>query len=360
MPKQTIGLRQFICLLEAGGRLKRVTRQVDWKFELGEITRGNQLPLLFENIKDYPGHCVFTNGLSHISTIAAALGCTPDISRKVLISELRARVSRPVKPVLVDGSAVFAKVFQDQTVDLLQLPIPQWSDQETGRYLGTWHINVTQDPENGRRNVGVYRMQVLGPNTATVSTSPQSHIGRHLAKAEKQGRPLEMAVAIGVPECVIMAAGAAYPCGCDEYELAGALQANPIDLIPCQTVSLEVPAEAEIVIEGELKPGVRVKDGPYFDYSGKTNINPNAFVFEARRLMFRHRPIFRGAAIGVAGAEDHQMFAVLSELDLVDFHGRRIKQAVQNQLLKRHLLSAFQWSGKLIPGMAGVKTGKSQ
>ena len=116
-----------------------------------------------------------------------------------------------------------------------------------------------------------------------------------------------------------------------------------VQLIPCQTVNLEVPAHSEIVIEGLIQPGARVQDGPYFDYTGKPNTNPNAFLFEATQLMFRSNPIFRGTSIGVSGAEDHQLFALLAELNIVDFHGSRVKQRVQHLLLKQRLFRAFQF-----------------
>jgi UbiD family decarboxylase len=233
------------------------------------------------------------------------------------------------------------------SIDLLKLPVPQWHPEDAGRCIGTWHINVTTDPETCIRNIGVYRMQVLGSRLATVSASPKSHLAVHIAKAEKQGKALEMAVAIGVSEALVIAAAAAYPYGSDEYELAGALQQKSVQLIPCQTVQLQVPAESEIVLEGVIRPGVRVTDGPYFDYAGKTNVNPNAFLFEVNRVMFRNEPIFRGSSVGLPGGEDHQLFAFLSALGLVNFHGRRSRQVIQNQLLRRRLFRAFQLVGRV-------------
>jgi UbiD family decarboxylase len=190
-------------------------------------------------------------------------------------------------------------------------------------------------------------MEVLGPNQATISTSSNSHLGRHVAKAEKAGRALPMAVAIGASEAVVMAAAAGCPYGMDEYDLAGGLQGRGIELLKCGTVNLEVPADAEIAIEGIIKPGVRVHDGPYLDYAGKTNSNSGAFLFEAKRLMFRSNPIFRGTAVGPAGAEDHQIFSVLAHLGLFDFHGSRPKRLVQAQLIKRRLFRAFQFAGTI-------------
>jgi len=346
---KTRDLRHFIQVLADAGRLVRVRETIDWKVDIGRMTRESRTSLLFENVKDYPDQRVFTNGLCDTTSIALALGLELGTTRKTLITAAQKRMATPVKPRLVETGPVLENIVQASGVNLLNLPVPQWSNYDSGRYIGTWHINVTKDPETGSRNVGVYRMQLLGPKQATVSASPGSHLGRHVAKAEKAGRslPLPMAVAIGVSEAVIMAAAAAYPDGMDEYDLAGGLLQEAVPLVQCQTVDLEVPAQSEIVIEGLIQPGVRVQDGPYFDYTGKTNTNPNAFLFEVTQLMFRSNPIFRGTSIGVPGAEDHQLFAFLAELNLVDFHGSRVKQVAQNLLLKQRLFRTFQFVGKI-------------
>jgi len=344
-PAESNDLRHFIRLLADAGHLVRIREAIDWRFEIGRIARNRRVPLLFENIKDYPGARVFTNGLYSPKTIALALGLGP-FHRQGSRLEAQRRATSPIKPKLVESGAVLENIVGDGELDLLKLPVPHWSAHDAGRYLGTWHINVSKDPETHSRNVGVYRMQLLGPKQATVSASPRSHLACHLKKAEKKGQPLPMAVAIGVSEAVLMAAAAAYPNGMDEFELAGGLQQEAVQLIRCKTVDLEVPANSEIVVEGFIYPGVRVQDGPYFDYTGNTNTNPRAFLFEATRLMFRSDPIFRGTSIGVAGAEDHELFAFLAQLNRVDFHGSRLKQAVQNALLRQRSFRAFQLSGK--------------
>ncbi len=340
-------LRAFINLLERHGRLRRIDHEVDWRFEIGKITRDHHGPILFENIKDYPGARVFTNGLSDIQNIALALGLDSRTDQHEIVAEARRRLEHPLKPITVEAGAVTENVTLFGAVDLTALPIPHWHEQDAGRYLGTWHINVTKDPETQQRNVGVYRMQLLGPRQATVSASPKSHLSRHVAKAEKMGQALEMAVAIGVNECMVMAASAGYPYGWDECELAGAFQGRRVRLIPCRTVQLEIPAESEIVLEGVIQPGVRVTDGPYFDYAGKADTNHRAFLFEVTRMMFRERPIFRGASVGVAGAEDHQLFAFLAALELADFHGKRLRQLVQNYFLRMRQFHAFQFAGRI-------------
>jgi UbiD family decarboxylase len=331
------GLRAFLRLLSGRGLLERVREPVDWQYEIGRRTRESRSPLLFENIAGYPGQRVFTNGLRHLSLIALALGLDPEICRADLNAELRRRIAVPVPPRIVEAPAGLPSEVAQEDVDLLRLPVPHWNEQDGARYLGTWHLNVTRDPQTNARNVGLYRMQLLGRNHATVSTSPGSHLRNHVALAEKEGQPLPMAVAIGVDEAVILVAAAGCPYGSDEYELAGALRQQPLDLVRCGQVGLEVPADAEFVIEGFIQPNQRVQDGPYFDYTGTVNINPDAFLFEVTQVRCRENPIFRGTSIGVPGAEDHQLLAVLADLQLLDFHGSALKKGLQSLILRQRL-----------------------
>ena len=344
---RTIDLRTFLELLDEAGYLVRVSEPVNWKLELGARARQSNRPLLFETIQDYPGHRVLTNGLCDGRTIAFALGRNADAPQATLVEDTEQLLANPPAPVMVEHSPVLENIVEGANVDLLSLPVPQWSPHETARYIGTWHLNITRDPETRARNVGVYRMQVLSSNRATVSASSKSDLACHVLKAERLGQRLPMAVAIGVPEVTVIAAGADCPPGMDEYELAGAMQRHGIELVLCPALDLEVPASSEIVIEGFIQPGERTLDGPYFDYCGRPNSNPQAFVFEASRMMFRSQPIFRGAAIGLPGAEDHQLFAFLAQLDMVSFHGSRMRQRVQSALWKRRAFRALQFVGQL-------------
>lgn len=334
------GLRAFLQRLSDSGRLEQVQEPTHWRYEIGRRTRQSRSPLLFENVVDYPGQRVFTNGQRDLSLIALALGMDSALPRAELIAELRGRIAVPIPPTILPTSVLPRITHEADDVDLLRLPIPHWNESDGARYLGTWHLNITRDPETQVRNVGVYRMQLLDRNHATVSTSPGSHLRQHLALAERMDEPLPMAVAIGVEEPVILAAAAGCPFGFDEYELAGALRQGSLHLIRCDLVGLEAPADAEIIIEGFIHPHLRVADGRYFDYTGTTNINPDAFLFEARRIQCRKNPIFRGTSIGEPGAEDHQILAVLADLGLLDFHGSSLKKNLQTHFLKQRL---HQW-----------------
>ena len=351
MPSNAAGgpardLRIFIERLAGAGRLISVEQTVDWRFEIGKRTLASRRPLLFERIKDYPGQRVFTNGLSDLASIGLALGFELGTPSAVLIVESRKRLGNPIPPRIVPVPSSLDNVLTGAEVELTRFPVPQWSELDAGRYLGTWHINISKDPETQSRNAGVYRMQILSPTRATISASSKSGLMLHFAKAERLDMVLPVVVAIGVPEAVVIAGGAACPAGMDEFELAGALQQEAVELARSESTGLEFPACSEIVIEGFIHPGVRVQDGPYFDYCGVPNTNPQAVLFEASRIAFRSNPIFRGCAIGTPGAEDHQLFAFLAQLRLVDFHGSRAKQKIQNILWKNEQFRALQWLGR--------------
>lgn len=334
-------LRSFIGVLERSGHLRRISQSVNWQYDLGALCRSCREPLLFENINGYPDFSLFTNGLCSQANMARALSLDPALSRHSFIDALKERLQKPVSPVLVPSAAA-GSLLENSLDDLTDLPVPWWHPSDGGRYLGTWHVNVTRDPETGACNCGIYRMQILGNRQSTLSVSPQSHLARHFAKAEKQGRPLEMAVCIGVSESLIIAGAAAFPPEACEYNYAGALDQKPLHLAACRTIDMSVPADAEIVIEGTVRPGIRVNDGPFFDYAGVPNVNPKALLFEVTAIRHRTNPVFRGCAVGVAGAEDHQVFSVLAPLGLVDFHGSRTRQTVQNFLLRNKMFRSLQ------------------
>jgi len=320
---------------------------VDWRYEIGRIASDSNRPLLFQNIKGYPDHEFFTGGLLRSSFVALALGLARHTPHAVVIRTLRTRMQQPRTPVLVGSGPAAERITVGREVNLDSLPAPWWNETDGGRYIGTWHVNLTKDPETGERNAGVYRMQVIGANQTTVSVSPKSHLAIQMRKAEQAQRPLEMAVAIGVPEPLVVAAGAAFPYGTDELAVAGGLMGQAVEMVKCRTIPLEAPASSEIVLEGVIRPGMRVRDGPYIDYAGIPSINPKAYLYEVSAITQRSRPIFRGAAVGRPGAEDHQLYALLADLGLVDFHGSRVRQAMQTVLLRWRFYRLFQWTGRL-------------
>jgi 4-hydroxy-3-polyprenylbenzoate decarboxylase len=341
-------LRSFISELDKLKLLTRIEKQVDWKYEIGRMTREAKSALLFSNIKDYPGDSVLTGAVSSKRLIAAALGFPHTLPESCLRNIFRERLKNPIDPVIADDKfPLHDNILSGKAVNLYKFPVPQWSEIDGGRFIGTWHLNVTKDPQTGSRNVGVYRMQILSETTASISVSPFSHLAMHMKIAQLQSKPLEMAVCIGVSEAAVMCGAAAFPFGADEFAMAGALAQKPLELVKCNSVDIEVPSHSEIVLEGEIKPDCRVKDGPYLDYAGIASSNPAAYLFEVKSIMHRNNPVFRGTAVGVAGGEDHELLSFLSKLGLVDFHGSKIRQRIQNACLKNRNFKLFQMSGRL-------------
>jgi UbiD family decarboxylase len=354
MRRSSIGSQftDFIQRLWENDELTRVSDTVDWKFQIGQRTRDEQdsphpKALLFENIKDYPGFSVLANALSTPSKIGLALGDArlKDFSR--IAAEIKSRIKRPFSPILIDEPDPFDRVALGEYIDIKCLPVPWWHTGDGGRYLGTWHINVSKDVESGIRNVGIYRMMIIGPRRATISISPNSHLSRHIIASEARNQALEMAVAIGVNEAVIMSGAGALPYGVDEFGFAGSLLEQSLPLVKCQTIDMEVPSDCQIVIEGRILPGIRVPDGPFMDYAGKLSMDPSAHIFEMDCLRYRDHAVFRGSAIGKPGAEDHVLFSLLARLGFVDFHGNRIKRFIQQFLFKMRWYGILQASGRI-------------
>jgi len=352
------GLRDFISVLDRRGKLRRIHGEVDWKYEIGSIARESDSPLLFEHIKDYPGKRLFTNGLSDCGAIALALDFKKeDVGVDDLARSIERCLESPISPVLKDATIDLGDCATND-IDLGILPVPHWSNKDAGRYIGTWHLNISRDPETGDRNVGVYRMQIVGPSQTTVSVSPRSHLARQISIAEKRNTALPMAVAIGVDERLVICAAASPPYGIDELALAGGLIGKPVELVRCKTQPLEVPSDTEVVLEGFIRPGERTQDGPFLDYAGVPNTNFKAHLFELTGLLFRNDLIFRGTAVGRPGAEDHQIYSVLSRIRLADFHGSRIRHTIQTFLLRYRAFRLFQFAGR-IGGFIRNKNGKA-
>lgn len=271
--------RQFSALLEREGELVRVAKRVDWDLELGAITRlacERQLPaILFENIKDYPGGKVLWGELGPTrpvvqGRVALALGMSKTTPWRDIVEETIRRMEHPIAPVVVDDGPCKENVVLGDDIDLLRFPVPWIHGVDGGRFIGTWHINVTQDPASGWVNWGMYRMMVQGPRQVGLRLQPRGqHGGRifyqHFVSAKK---PMPVAIAIGADPLCTMAAAMPLPPERAEVEIAGALRQAPVELVRCETVPLMVPASAEIVIEGWVDPDARAFEGPFGEYLG--------------------------------------------------------------------------------------------
>ena len=157
-------LREWIDELNKEGELATVKEEVDWELEIGGIVREvcdkEGQALLFENVKDHKNTVctkLFTAGVATRGRVAMMLGLPKTTGYKELIKVWKERISKPIKPVIVDSGPCKENIVKGDDVDLLQFPVPHWHALDGGRYIGTWDAVITKDPETGIRNVGNYR-----------------------------------------------------------------------------------------------------------------------------------------------------------------------------------------------------------
>jgi phenylphosphate carboxylase alpha subunit len=302
-------LREFLEKLEAEGELARVAAEVDWNLEVGAITRrGLDLrlsALLFEHVKGYSrNYRLLGNLFGPTRPVAQGrLALAFDLPRTTLpldiIADFRQRVVGRVKPKVVVGGPCQENVHLGDEVDLLEFPAPLVHGSDGGRYIGTWHVDVTRDPDTGWVNWGMYRHMVHDRRTMGLLAHPSQHAGMMYQKYEERGQPMPIAVAIGTePVCSIVAA-TQIPTGVDEVEVAGAVRGEPVELVKCQTVDLKVPATAEIVIEGFVAPDERRSEGPFGEYTGYQAGGVLSLpVIHVTAITHRHDPILTFSNMG--------------------------------------------------------------
>ena len=306
-------LREFIAALEKDGQLLKVTEEVNWKYELGgwarkSIDLGDAGPaLLFENLKDYPqGYRVFTQGISTYRRFALAMGLSPDTPVQEIIKVYKQRLQKPIDPVLVKDGPVKENIHTGDDINLFEFPIPWWTPKDGNRFLGTWHGIVTKDLNTGIQNVGLYRVQVHDEKHTGAGFLPYQHMGHHYAQRERINKPLEVAIVIGADETVVMSAATPVKPGVDEFRVASGLRGQAIELVKCATVDLNVPANAELVVEGLLLPHERKQEGPFGEHpgyhGGSVRMRP---ILKVTGIMHRNNPIFVGSLLGKPVCENH-------------------------------------------------------
>ncbi len=298
-------LRAWIALLEAEGELKRVTAKVDWDDEISEIIRRAYMQdgpaLLFENIKDHEAtrsRRLFTNGLGTRSRVNLMLGLPKDASPAETIQTIRNRMKEPLEAVRVKTGPVKEDIVKGKDVDLFQFPVPKWHPLDNGRYINTFNGTITKDPDTGQNNAGVYRGTILSKNKIGVLLMPMKDWGITYSKYQEMGKPMPVAFVYGYDPSLILVAGS--PVIGPEYELAGAIRQEPVELVRCETSDIEVPASAEIVVEGTISPDPSTYEieGPFGEGSGYYGEARKRPVVTVNCITHRNDPIYRGSLVG--------------------------------------------------------------
>ncbi|MDO9535689.1 MAG: phenylphosphate carboxylase subunit alpha, partial [Bacillota bacterium] len=316
--------REYMKALDAAGELVTINQEVDWDMEAGAIVRKvceEKAPSpLMNNIKEYPGHRYFGAPLATYRKLAISLGMDPDSSIPEIADVYLSRTNKPpVKPVIVDRDKAPCKenIILGDDCDLLSLPAPMVHEGDGGRYLSTWHFIVTKDPDNGDVNWGMYRQMVYDTKTMTGPLLPFSDGGKVFhGKYVPRGKPMPFATVIGPDPISAIAASAPSPI--PEPEFAGMLMESPIELVKCETVDLEVPANAEIIIEGEILPDFSLEEGPFGEYTGyRTSPRDLRTVYRVKAITYRNNPITTISNMGIPTDEGQLLrsFSLGLEMD---------------------------------------------
>lgn len=307
MPKSSWGdLREFLAALEDRGDLLRVQRAVDWEYEAVELTRQasevDGPALLFEDMRDSTFSCL--SGLFGAARrVELALGRKYDY----LLRNFGELESRIIAPELTSSAAPCQEVvITGNDVDVLALPLLRHFELDGGRYI-TAGLQVAQDPETGAANVSIHRQLPLDRNHLTVFAPMGRHLRTIIERWHERGEPAEIAVVIGADPVTQIASQARAPFGVDEFGIAGGMRGEPLEMVQGVTIGLQVPARAEIIIEGVVEPGRLEPDGPFGEYPGTYSEAKPAPVMRVTAITHRTGAIYQNTLTGTPMTENHWM-----------------------------------------------------
>ena len=323
-------LRDFLDFLEERGELHRVTAPVTWDLEITEIAdrfikKGGMPALYFErvegstmplciNLFGTAQRMTWALGVENLEEIAGRtrkLLHMPDDPPRGLGERLRtlgdlAKLAS-FQPRLVKNAPCQERVFTGDEVDLFQLPILRCWPKDAGRFI-TLPLVITRNPETGSRNVGTYRMQVYDRNTAGMHWQTHKVGTHHYRMGQERGlERLEVAVALGGDPATIWTGSVPLPPGIDEFAVAGFIRKKAVQLVRCKTVDLEVPAQAEIVLEGYVNTDEQRLEGAFGDHTGYYSSPEMYPVFHVTAMTHRAQPIYPTIVVGRPPAEDFFM-----------------------------------------------------
>ncbi len=295
------GLRGLIDDWSASGQLK-VVEGADWDLEIGAISEvsgsGPEPPaLLFDRIKGYPhGFRVLVNMFQTQRRTASALGLSDTLRGPALVHAISQWMEnyKALPPKLVSSGPVTEHVMDGQALDVLKFPAPKLHRDDGGRYIGTQDAVITRDLEGGWINLGTARVQVQDHSTVSIYISPGKQTRLIAERYWEKRQSCPVAIVCGIEPVLFAAASLGLPWGVSEYDFAGHIHGEPVRVISGQFTGLPIPADSEIVLEGEMPPpDVDSRpEGPFGEWTGyyASGTRP-APVVHVKRVYFRAEPI---------------------------------------------------------------------
>jgi len=321
MPFESLG--EYVEALERAGELRRVKAKVSADLEVAEIMRrlmykGDQPAVLFENVEG-SGMQILGNAFGTMKRLQMALEIEDFTDIGTRITELT-RMRMPsgmlnklkmlpklseigeYGPKYVDGGPV-TEVIETDRASLNLMPVLKSFAGDAGRFI-TFGMTVTKHPETEIRNLGVYRIQIIDDKHAIMHWQTHKRGAQHFKMLKEQNKKIEVAIVIGADPATVFSAVAPVPEGMDKYLFSGITRKKGVKLVKCKTVDLEVPANAEIVLEGHVDPDDMRMEGPFGDHTGYYT-PPEPFpTFTLTGIMRRKQPIYLTTVVGKPVLED--------------------------------------------------------
>lgn len=282
-------LRTFLDVLKLNNQLAIITKEVDWQYELGSVLatleKKDQGAGFFKNVKDrkFP---VCGGILGSIERITLALGC----EKSEINDFLGSCLEKPIAPNIVPKAPCQENIILKEDIDLYKIPIPQSAPKDGGPFI-TGGVIVSKELNGTKQNLSFQRMQVKGKNKLGIMINEWRHLKDFYDEAEKEGKSLPIAVVCGADPAIYIAAGLRYEG--DETEIAGAIRGKAIDVVKCITSDIYVPSTAEFVIEGEILPDYREKEGPLGEFTGHYSNPWLSPVVKVTAITHRNEPIYQ-------------------------------------------------------------------
>ena len=296
--------RDYLQALEKAGQLVHVTKEVSPKFEIAAHVRKSSdtdgPAFLFENVAGHPGWRLAAGLYGTMARLPVAFGCPME----QVVERYGAAVRAPIPPQRVAEGRCQEVVLIGDQADCGVFPVCVHSELDAGRYV-TAGVMIGRDPETGILAVGLQRMQLKGPRLFGVNMPTERRVGRAALKAEERNQRFGVAVVLGAGPYVDLASQAKIPHAQPKLDVAGALAGRPIELVRCKTVDAEVPADAEIVIEGEFVPKAREPEGPFGEVAGTYGLLGNRHVFEVTAVTMRSDAMCQTALTGMPTTDNH-------------------------------------------------------